>query len=381
MHEFIAVKPRQCKHCGAPLAGEAPSPRRHQVMELPKIAPQVTEYQLHAVKCTQCGSVTAAQLPPQVPPGAFGPRLEATVTVCTGVYHLSRRTAQGLMQDVFGVTMSLGSISACERAVSDRVAAPVAQCHRYAQQQSVAHVDETGWREARRKAWLWVMVTGLVTVFKVHISRGQEAARELLGNFRGILTSDRWSAYNIHDPDRRQLCWAHLKRAFSAFADYAGDAGRIGHRLINITDLMFQWWHRVRDGTLSREAFRQQMGPLSRQVEALLRQGTACGQKKVQGTCKNILKLQPALWTFVERDDVEPTNNAAERAIRPAVLWRKGCFGTHSAEGSRFAERMMTVAATLKQQRRNVVDYITEACHASLQDRALPSLLPTTTGA
>jgi len=301
--------------------------------------------------------------------------------VCTGLYHLSRRTAEGLMQDLFGVTMSLGSISACEAAVSDSLVEPVAQCHQYAQEQPVSHLDETGWRESRRKAWLWVMVTGVVTVFKVHASRGQEAARELLGSFSGILTSDRWSAYNLYDPHRRQLCWAHLKRGFSALAEYQGEAGRIGQELIDQAELMFQWWHRVRDGTLSRSVFRQQMGPLSRQVEALLREGTVCGQKKVQRTCKNILKLQSALWTFVEREDVEPTNNAAERAIRPAVLWRKGCFGTHSAGGSRFAERMMTVAATLKQQGRSVVDYITEVCHASLQGRPLPSLLPTSSKA
>jgi len=88
------------------------------------------------------------------------------------------------------------------------------------------------------------------------------------------------------------------------------------------------------------------------------------------------LTLAPALWTFVRVPGVEPTNNAAERAIRPGVLWRKGSFGSHSPAGSRFVERMMTVAATLKQQQRNVVDYITLACEATLRGEPVPTLLP-----
>ena len=95
------------------------------------------------------------------------------------------------------------------------------------------------------------------------------------------------------------------------------------------------------------------MRPMRRHVARLLKAGQTCGVAKTEGVCREVLKVYEALWTFVRVEGVEPTNNAAERAIRPGVLWRKGSFGTQSAQGSRFVEAMMTVVATLKQQHRN----------------------------
>jgi transposase len=356
------------------LHGTDPTPWRHQVTEVPQVSPVVTEYQLHTLPC-RCGATTAAGLPPGVPAGAFGPRLQALVAVCTGVYRLSRRTTTGLLQDLFGVDLALGSVTACEQAVSQAVAAPVAAAHALVQQQPVAHVDETGWREGRRRAWLWVAATATVTVFLIHARRGAEAAQALLGTFVGILASDRWTAYNGWPLRNRQLCWAHLRRHFTAFAEFAGSPGRLGRALLAETDQLFAWWHRVRDGTLSRASFRTYVRPLRRRVEALLWLGGRCRHAPTAATCREILQLAPALWTFVRVPGVEPTNNAAERALRPGVLWRKGSFGSHSPAGSRFAERMLTVAATLKQQRRNIVDYVTLACEAALRGAPAPSLL------
>ena len=372
----VPLTPPQCRGCGGRLRGEDPTPRRHQVTELPRVRPQVTEYQLHTLACAQCGLVTTTALPPGVPTGAFGPRLAATVAVCTGVYHLSKRTTEGLLADLFGVELALGTVTACEQTVSAVLAAPVAEARAYVQEQAVAHADETGWREGRQRAWLWVAVTALVTVFLIHTRRGRVAAQALLGAFAGILVTDRWSAYAHWPLARRQLCWAHLVREFTAFTERGGAAARIGRALLDETTPMFAWWPRVRDGTLGREPFRTAMGPLRARVEALLQDGAACRHAKTAGTCREMLKLAPALWTFIDVPGVEPTNNAAERALRPAVLWRKGCFGTHSAGGSRFVERMLTVAATLKQQRRNVVDYVTQACVAALHRQPAPSLLP-----
>jgi transposase len=139
---------------------------------------------------------------------------------------------------------------------------------------------------------------------------------------------------------------------------------------------MFTWWHRVRAGTLQRSTFRSYMTPLRREVERLLEAGSRCGVPKTAGTCQDILKRREALWTFVQVEDVEPTNNTAERSIRPGVLWRKGSFGTQSAAGSRFVESMMTVVATLKQQQRSVWEYLTTACDAALRGDTAPSLLP-----
>jgi len=211
---IVPVKPRRCRRCGTGLHGSDPAPRRHQVTELPRVRPHVTEYQVHTLRCAQCGQRTAAALPVGVPDGAFGPRLEATVAVCTGVYHLSRRTTVGVLADLFGVDLALGTVSACEQAVSAAVAEPVAEAHAYVQGQDLVHADETGWRERRRRAWLWVMVSAWVTVFLVHRRRGTAAAEALLGTLgRAILITDRWSAYRHWAVEQRQLCWAHYPEA------------------------------------------------------------------------------------------------------------------------------------------------------------------------
>jgi transposase len=375
----VPVKPPQCGGCGAPLHGEDPTPRRHQVTELPRVRPHVTEYQLHTLTCAACGLPTAAAEPAGVPPGAFGPRLTATIALCSGLYHLSKRATAGLLADLFGVDLALGTVTACEQTVSAALAAPVVEAHAYVQQQPVVHADETGWREARQRAWLWVAVSPLVTVFLVHARRGVVAARALLGTFAGILVTDRWGAYLAWPLARRQLCWAHLLREFTAFSERGGAAARIGQALRREATQMFASWYRVRDGTVARAAFQAEMRARRRRVHRWLRQGAACPHAKTAGTCRELLKLAPALWTFVDVPGVEPTNNAAERALRPAVLWRKGCFGTHSADGSRFVERLLTVAATLKHQHRNVVDYLTAACTAALHGQPSPSLLPATT--
>ncbi len=372
---FKDLKPRRCRRCGRALRGEDPSPQRRQVIEVPPVRAEVTEYRLHTLLCP-CGAETAAELPKGVPRGAFGPRVQAVVALSTGLYHVSKRVAGGLLSELFGVELSLGSVSACEAAASEAVAAPVAEAHAYVQRQEIANADETGWREARRRAWLWVAVTRLVTVFMVDIRRGREAAQALLGKFAGFLGTDRWSAYNAWAVEKRQICWAHLRRLFVSWIEAGGEAGRIGLGLLEEADRMFRGWHEVKRGAIARDKFRERMGPVRKRVEALLAEGVAGGEGGVAGPCREILKLAPALWTFVEVEGLEPTNNAAEQAIRTAVLWRKGSFGTHSPGGSRFAERMLTVSATLKQQGRSVVDFVAQACEAALHGQAPPSLLP-----
>ena len=373
--KVIAVKPQTCHHCGRRLKGEDAQPTRHQVWEIPEIRPYVGEFQLHGLWCRDCGAFTRASLPDGVPQGAFGPRLQATIAILSGVYRMSKRSVESILADFFHTPISLGSICACAAAVSEALAEPVNEAREYAQSAEVLHADETGWREDNKKAWMWVAVTSTTTVFMIHAKRGQEAARELLGAFAGILVSDRWNGYNCYS-GIRQWCWAHLRRDFTAFSEHNGKAGEIGIALLDKTDQMFQWWHRVRDGTLKRTTFRQYMGRLRADVEALLHEGTQCGQEKMERSCKRILKGAHFLWTFVRVEGVEPTNNAAERAVRPGVQWRKGSFGTQSAEGSRFVERIMTAAATCNQHERNITEYITQACHARLHGRPAPSLLP-----
>jgi transposase len=375
--EVVVLKPTQCRSCHAPLSGDDASPFRHQVIEMPPLKPVITEYQWHQLTCSECGETTRTPWPDGVPSGTYGPRIQATVALCTGAYRLSKRTTQQAMDEVCGVPMSVGTISQLEHATTAAVAAPVEEARTYVHAQAVAHLDETSWCQGGKRAWLWVAVTSWVTVFVVRMSRGGHVARELLGEtFGGILVTDRYSAYNWYPVRWRQLCWAHLLRDFEAMRGRSGASEQIGEALLAQAHQMFTWWHRVREGTLHRSTFRSYMTPLRREVERLLEAGSRCGVAKTEGTCRDILKRREALWTFVQVAGVEPTNNTAERSIRPGVLWRKGSFGTQSAEGSRFVESMLTVVATLQQQQRNVLEYVTAACEAALRGEAAPSLLP-----
>jgi transposase len=370
------IKPAECRRCAGPLAGDDPEPYRHQVIDVPKVKATVDEYQLHSLLCERCGVSTRATLPAGVPSGQFGSRLQALVSVCSGDYRMSKREIERLVEDFFETPIALGSISNLEQSTSEAIAAPVEQVAQAIQKEPVVHADETSWYERSRRVWLWVAVTGTMALFLIRASRGAAVAKELLGNaFAGILSSDRWSAYEWVDVTRRQLCWAHLLRQFRGFQDFGPEGVEIGLALELLTETMFHCWHRVREGTMSRTAFQALMTPLQKHVVAWLQKGQSCSIRKVAGTCREILALEPALWTFVHTEGVEPTNNPGERILRHGVLWRKGSFGTDSPSGSRFVERVLTVVSTLRLQKRNVLDYITAACQASLDGKPAPSLL------
>ncbi len=374
---IVEVKPPVCAQCGTALLGDDPVPARHQVAELPRVAPEVTEYRRHTLTCGACGTATPAAWPGEMPRGGFGPRTQATVAYLAGRLGISQRDVAELLHTLFHLEVSLGSVAALEQQVSAAVAAPVAVAQAFVQQQAVVNADETGWHEGTQRRWLWTAVTPLVSVFVLLATRGRIGAQTLLGaTFAGIVGSDRWGGYTWIDPTHRQLCWAHLVRDFAAFVERGGEPARVGQALLDGSAQIFALWHRVRDGTLLRATFVQEMEPVQAQVVALLEEGTTLEHAKTRRACQNILKLAPALWTFVTVDSVEPTNNAAERALRRAVIWRRRSFGTQSAEGSRFAERLLTVVTTLRQQERDVLDYLTVACTAALCGQPAPALLP-----
>ena len=221
--EVVVIKPAQCTQCQAPLSGDDPTPWRHHVIEIPPIKPVVTEYQWQQLVCATCGEASRAPWPEGVPSGTYGPRVQAMVALCTGAYRLSKRTTHQVMAEVFGVPMSVGTISPLERATTEALAAPIEEARTDVQAQEVAHLDETSWRQGGKRAWLWVAVTSLVTVFVVRLSRGGQVARELLGEtFSGILVTDRSSGYNWYPVRWRQVCWAHLLRDFAAMRDRGG---------------------------------------------------------------------------------------------------------------------------------------------------------------
>ena len=376
VNKRVVLKPHCCGECGERLSGTDATPHRHQVFEIPQVRPFVTEYEQHTLACP-CGAVTAAELPEGVPTGSFGPSVTALVALLTGVYRLSKRAVPEILRDLFGLSMSVGAVIGCQKQASEALAVPYALALQASLDEPVKHADETGWREARGRAWLWVVVTASVTVFMVHLRRNTDAARSLLVRASGVLVTDRHGAYNWWPGHMRQFCWAHLIRDFTAISERGGDSERIGKALLSEAHRMFGWWHRVRDGTLARSSFTAYMRDLRRRVEDLLAEGAACDQLKTAKTCKKLLGSVDSLWTFVRVPGVEPTNNVAERSVRHAVLWRRMCQGTHSELGSRFVERILTTNASLRQQGRNVLAFLRDACAARLRGSAPPSLIMT----
>ena len=380
--ELVTCKPKEQCECGGRVECNGTESQRHQKVELPEVKPHVTEYRCLLGTCVQCGRQHWGELPAGVPVGMLGTRAMAVVALLSGKYHLSKRQVEEVLADLFGTELSLGTVSNTEARVCEALAEPVEEAKAFVQQQPVVHADETGHKVAGKKAWVWVGATTLVSVFLIRCSRGAEVAKELLGkNFGGFLVSDRWHAYTWVDVLRRQLCWAHLERDITKIAERGERSAQIGNAILEYVQQMWHLWHRFKSGERSRAWIQRKMVPIRQEVEALLEQGTNCGHSKTQETCKRILKLKQALWTFVDTPGVEPTNNFAERTIRPYVLWRKISFGTQSERGNLFVERIMTVAMTCRQQRRNVLAYLIAAIQAHICGRQAPSLLPQNTAA
>ena len=379
---LVLVTPDACRGCGAALPTEAgvgdPADERVQVVELPPVRAEVTEYRLAARRCRSCGTLTRAARPAEASGGAFGPRLHAVATLLVGRYRLSRREAVACLAELGEVALSVGALARLEAATSTALAPVVDAVAAAVQQAAVANVDETGWWQRKDRHWLWTVVTDALTLFRLDPHRSAAVVRGLLGpDWTGIVGSDRYSAYRYLPLEQRQICWAHLIREFRKIAAYNQHQRPLGTRLLDVTARIFAVWYRFRDGAIDRPALLVELAPLQTEFEDALAPGLDPPHAVVAGAlCGNLLDSWPALWSFAHTDGVEPTNNAAERALRPAVLWRKGSFGTQSEHGSRFVERIMTVAATCKQQGRSLLDFLVAATTAARLGLPPPSLLP-----
>ncbi len=371
--EVIECRPSHCRRCGGELAGKDGNPARHQVAELPPIRPHVSEYRLHRLQCPCCSTVTRASLPLGVPRGAFGPRLQSVLSLLSAGYRIGKRGVCQLAHDLLGLSISTGMVCKLQKATSAILAGPVSELSQHVQKEN-ANVDETGWRQENKKAWLWVAVTSKATLFRIATSRAAKVAKAILGeSYSKIATCDRYRAYLwIRNC---QLCWSHLRRDFQAMIDRGGTGKPIGERLLEHSNQLFQWWYQTRDGDLARTTFQRYAGILRRLFRKDLTTGTTCGQPKTESTCRDLLADEQSLWTFVRCSGIEPTNNAAERALRHAVLWRKSSLGTASETGSRFVERLLSVLATARQHGRDILDYLHHCHQAALYGQPIPSLL------
>src|SRR5438034_3392956 len=353
-----------------------PEPRWHQVVELPEIPVQVTEYQAHGRTCPNCGQVTWAQIPQELRDHVCGPRLTATLSFLSGVLHASKRGIEEFVETVFQAPIALGTVSNLEAEMSTALTAAHAEAQQAVQEAAAKNVDETGWKQAGKKCWLWGAATAMVACFVIAPTRGALGLAALLGDkIKGIISSDRWSVYAQLKLGLRQVCWAHLKRDFQKLVDRQSDGKDIGEMGLGAVEVIFEWWHTFRGGGLSRGQLQRQIAPVRQMLREWLELGCACQDRKAAAFCANVLAVEPALWTFVRKEGVEPTNNHIERLLRPGVLWRKNAFGCHSEAGCRFVERILTVVQTLRLQKRPVLDFLYQSLLAHRHAQNAPLLL------
>jgi transposase len=375
LRRIIPCKPTACRRCGRPLTGSDPNPLRHQVAELPVVVPDVVEYQRHRLLCPCCHTSTCGVLPPFVQ-GHFGPRLEATLALLAGRYRLGLRPVAALAADLWGLDISGGMVSKLRQRTAEALLLPWLQVALYIRRQNV-NIDETTWREGKQPAYLWAAVTPLAGLYRIARGRTAAVAQQLLGQqYAGVATCDRLKSYWWIK--RLQWCWAHLRRDFQAMIDRGGSGQVIGEALLEQSNRLFHLWHRWRDGKLSRAGLQEAMKPVREAVKEALGRGEKSRCGKTAGTCKELLGHEEWLWTFVDVEGVQPTNNEAERSARHGVLLRKISGGTDSPQGSRFLERVLSVVETCRRQGKKALDYLSACIETWRQDREPPCLVPNT---
>jgi len=374
--EVVPLKPTACRRCGTKLSGSDGDPLRHQVYELPTIKPLVTEYQRHRLGCPCCGETTCAPLPPGVPVGQSGPKLIAFVALLMACFRQSKRRTSLFVTSILNIPCC-PSLTVKHQTIATQALQPAyAELVAALPTEPQLNGDESPTKEGPVKSWLWTFVARTFTVFALRGSRAATTISELLGEtFAGVMSCDRAKMY--WRCGRLQWCWAHLKRDFQALIDDQDhQVKRLGHDLMRPTKALFHHWSRCRDGTITRRGFQRLMQPIRREIDSLLLRGNFSGNPRLTGMCRELHDHREWLWTFLDVPGVEPTNNAAERSLRHAVIWRKLSFGTQSAAGSRFVETLLTVIETCRQQARSVFAFVTDAVTRHLHHQSSPSLLP-----
>lgn len=277
------------------------------------------------------------------------------------------------MSDCFGLPISLGTVCNAEQIVSEALEAPFEEASQAIQQEPVLNADETSHHVSGKCAWMWIALCSQLAVFFARSSRSKAVAEEILGKeFSGILVSDRYGAYKW--VGRRQFCWAHLSRDFKKYQEMKGPSQKLADEILRNVKKMFILWHRHRDGLIDRTGLQQQMRPFCFMIEALLKKGH--DMPAMGSLCRALYRDREFLWTFIRYENVEPTNNHAERTLRQCVIWRKTSFGTQGENGNRFVERILTAVSTCKLQGRKPLDYLREAIAAHFYRQPVPSLLP-----
>lgn len=329
-------RPTCCPHCDSSFTGdeaEVGSPLSHQVTEIPPVRPIITEHRRHRLCCRVCRRPVLAPVPVGVPSGAFGPRVVAMVALLSGRHRVSRRGVAEFLADAFRLRLGLGSVQNLCEAAGRMLEGPYEEIKRAVLAEGMAHADETSWRHRGRRHWVWVVANRRGAVFKLAKGRGHEAQRQLLpDDYPGVVVSDRWHVYEPFE--NRALCHAHLLRNWRAISERKDPmAKRLGDRGVTETERMLGMHRDYRHGVLSESAYRLKIRLAKARYSRLLNDAQECEDAKTKTLAQELCRLLECLWTFSEREDVEPTNNEGEREIRPAVLWRKVSLGTQSDAG------------------------------------------------
>lgn len=379
--EFV---PKHCRRCKAALPKQPgpndPPPTRHQEVELPPLVAFAVEYQGHSRTCPCCGEVTQESIPRELLVHSVGPRLTAVLSYLSGCHGLSKRAVEEISEAVFEAPVALGTVANLEQEMSAALAAPHQEAVAAVRAAEVKHVDETSWKLAGALCWLWGAATlGIangVAAFVIHAKRSTRGCVALLGTeIYGILCSDRWGVYNRVPAERRQICWAHLKRDFQKIVDRGGPSAQVGRAGLKIVKRVFAAWHAFEDGQVTRTQLQARLAPVIEHTIDVLVEGMSAPDAAVRKFCANVLDIYEAVWTFSREEGVEPTNNFMERLLRRAVLWRKRSFGCWSEAGCRFVERILTVVQTKRLQGERVLDYLLDALVAHRRGTACPKLL------
>ena len=350
-------------------------PAHHQVEELPVIAVRVIEHRCQRVRCPGCGARCTGLLPSDVAASYLGPRLQAAIATLSVRNRLSRRDAVELVEELFQARVSTGTVDAVLARVGGALADPHQDLLDAVRSSRHLNMDETGWRLQGSQRALWGMFTDEHAYFHVAPDRHEDHAKMLLANTTAIVTSDRWWAYSHLPLARRQICWAHLRRDFTAHAEGLADEKLFGELGLHVCERLFWAWE-VFQHTGDRRQLKRDVTVLGRGLKPALRRfaGKSPRNKYCRGMARNLLKTWPALWTFAAVPGVQPTNNHAERSLRGAVIYRKLSLGSQSEDGETRTARLLSAHTTCRLQKRSLFVYLTEALSTSARGDPAPLL-------
>lgn len=379
--ERVAHLP-DCCGCGHEFDGSEErvgDPVVHQQFELPVIRPLVFEHLRLRLRCPACQRTVLARLSAGAGSG-FGPRLDGHIAMLAGVFRLSREDVRRTVVEVFRIPASTGSIDNAIMRMSAVLADPWAELREAVRRADVVHADETTWRLGGAQQWLWVAASALLACYRIDPSRSQQAAKALLGeDFGGFVVSDRYAGYHFLDVLQQQLCWCHVIRQLVEVSQRSGAAGRRGSQLVTLAREVIAAHRAFLTDGHDPDWLAAQLAPLRAEISVLLAQCAAGQHARTANFAAGLLDEYEALWTFCDVPELQisPTNNAAERAVRHAVLMRRIQGGTQSEHGNRWIERIQSIRETCRLQHRPTLGYLIDTATAAHHRLPIPSLVPT----